>query len=159
MILENFKNGYEVSNGSLLAKSEKNDCLVRAFANALNVTYDVAHKFTAETFGRKARRGTQNMFGKLNELKQVTFDMFADTLFPESKTFNLVPVNQPINTDYTHKKVKFTVKTFCAKFKKGTFIVLVNKHALCVKDGIVIDNPDMRFTGYRRVVESYVKVC
>ena len=30
MILENFKNGYEVSNGSLLAKSEKNDCLVRA---------------------------------------------------------------------------------------------------------------------------------
>ena len=79
-------------------------------------------------------------------------------MFPETKTYELKCVNEPINADYTHKEVKFTVKTFCAKFNKGTFIVLVNKHALTIKDGIVIDNPNMRFTGYRRVVESYVKV-
>ena len=125
MILENFTNGYNVTKGSMLAAGEKNDCAVRALANAFQITYDVAHKFTAETFGRKARRGTQNMFGKLNELKQVTFDMFADTLFPESKTYHLVGFNKPINADYTHKPVAYTVKTFCAKYNKGTFIVLV----------------------------------
>ena len=159
MILENFKNGYEVSNGSLIAKGDKNDCFVRACANAFNITYDVAHGFVAKEFKRKARKGTQNVFNTLSKLGSITFELFSNTLFPETKEYNLVPVNAPINTDYTHKKVAYTVKTFCAKFNKGTFIVLVNKHALTIKDGIVIDNPDMRFTGYRRIVESYVKVC
>ena len=67
-------------------------------------------------------------------------------------------VNKPINKDYTHKKVKYTVKTFCAKYSVGTFIVLVHKHALVIKNGIVVDNGDMRFTGYRRVIESAIRV-
>ena len=158
MILENFKNGYEVANGSLLAKSEKNDCVVRACANAFNVTYDIAHSFTAETFKRKFRKGTTNVFNTLNELGKISFDLFQDTLFPITKEYNLKAIKNPINRSYTHKKVSFTVKTFCSKFNKGTYIVIVHKHALCVKDGIVIDNGDMQFTGYRRVVESYVKV-
>ena len=158
MILENFKNGYEIANGSLLAKSEKNDCVVRACANAFNVTYDIAHSFTAETFKRKFRKGTYNVYNALNELGKVTFDLFQDTLFPITKEYNLKAIKNPINRSYTHKKVSFTVKTFCSKFSKGTYIVIVHKHALCIKDGIVIDNGDMQFTGYRRVVESYVKV-
>ena len=158
MILENFKNGYDVTNGSLLAKGEKNDCAVRAFANAFNITYDTAHKFTAETFKRKARRATKHMFGTLEKLGSVTFDLFSNTLFPETKEYKLNCTHKPINPDYTHKPVQFTVKTFCAKYNTGTFIVLVNKHALTIKDGIVIDNPDMRFTGYRRVVESFVRI-
>jgi len=158
MILENFKNGYEVANGSLLAKSEKNDCVVRACANAFNVTYDIAHSFTAETFKRKFRKGTYNVYNALNELGKVSFDLFQDSLFPITKEYNLKAIKNPINREYTHKKVSYTVKTFCSKYSKGTYIVLVNKHALCVKDGIVIDNGDMQFTGYRRVVESYVKV-
>ncbi len=159
MILENFTNGYDVTKGSVLAAGEKNDCAVRAFANAFNISYDIAHSFTAENFKRKARKGTKAVYATLNTLKNVTFDLFSDTLFPESKTYNLVCVHKPINAEYTHKPVVYTVKTFCSKFNKGTFIVLVNKHALTIKDGIVIDNPDMRFTGYRRIVESYVKVC
>ena len=158
MILENFTNGYDVTKGSMLAAGEKNDCAVRAFANAFNITYDVAHEFTAKEFKRKARKGTHGVFTTLKALGGVTFELFSNTLFPETKTYKLKCVNEPINKDYTHKEVKYTVKTFCAKYSKGTYIVLVNKHALTIKDGIVIDNPDMRFTGYRRVVESYIKV-
>ena len=159
MKLENFKNGYDVTLGSSLAKNEKNDCSVRALANAFNVTYDVAHEFTAKEFKRKARKGTHGVFTTLKALGGVTFELFSNTLFPETKTYKLKCVNKPINKAYTHKPVQYTVKTFCATFSKGTYIVLVNKHALTVKDGIVIDNPDMRFTGYRRVVESYIKVA
>ena len=158
MILENFKNGYEVANGSLLAKSEKNDCFVRACANAFNITYDVAHGFVAKEFKRKARKGTKNVFSICKTLGKVTFDLFQDSLFPVTKEYDLVCFDKPINREYTHKRVNYTVKTFCARFSKGTYIVLVNKHALVIKDGIVIDNGDMRFTGYRRVVESYIKV-
>ena len=158
MILENFKNGYEVSNGSLLAKSEKNDCFVRAFANAFNVTYDIAHKFTAEKFERKFRKGAKMTIDKLRKLGKVSFELFKDSLFPVTKEYNLKCVNKPINREYTHKRVNYTVKTFCAKYSKGTYIVLVNKHALVIKNGIVVDNPNNRFDGYRRVVMGYIKV-
>ena len=158
MKLENFKNGYDVTNGSVLALNEKNDCSVRALANAFNVTYDVAHLFAATKLERKARKGLRGMFSKLDLLGEVTFELFSNTLFPETKTYKLAGKLKPRNPDYTHKKVQFTVKTFCSKFNKGTFIVIVNKHALCVKDGIVIDNPNYKFTGYRRVVESSFRV-
>ena len=158
MKLANFKNGYDVTQGSLLAKGEKNECSVRALANAFNITYDTAHMFAATKLERKARKGLKGMFSTLNTLGSVTFDLFSNTLFPETKTYKLGCVSKPINSDYTHKPVQYTVKTFCARFNKGTYIVLVNKHALCIKGGIVVDNPNYKFTGYRRVVESYIKV-
>ena len=158
MKLENFKNGYDVTIGSSLALNEKNDCAVRALANAFNVTYDVAHLFAATKLERKARKGLRGMFSKLDLLGEVSFELFSNTLFPETKTYKLDGKLKPRNPDYTHKKVAFTVKTFCAKFNKGTYILIVNKHALCVKDGIVIDNPNYKFEGYRRIVESAVKI-
>ena len=158
MILENFKNGYEVSNGSLLAKGEKNDCFVRACANAFNITYDVAHGFVAKEFKRKARKGTKGVFAICKSLGEVSFELFKDTLFPVTKEYKLKCVKKPVNASYTHKRVNYTVKTFCANYGIGTYIVLVNQHALVIKDGVVIHNGDMRFTGCRRVVESYIKV-
>ena len=159
MILQNFQNGYNVSNGSLLAKGEKNDCTVRAIANAFNVCYDTAHGFAADVLKRKARRGTKNTYLNLVSAKNVTFDLFSNTLFPETKTFKLAGKASPINPKYTHKKVKYTVKTFCASHNVGTYILLVKGHALCIKDGIVIDNSNYQFDGYRRPVMSFVKVC
>ena len=158
MKLENFKNGYDVTLGSSLAQNEKNDCSVRALANAFNVTYDVAHLFAATKLERKAKKGLKSMFSKLDLLGEVTFELFSNTLFPETKTYKLEGKLKPRNPDYTHKKVQFTVKTFCSKFNEGTYILLVNQHALCVKDGFVIDNPNDKFTGYRRVVESSFRV-
>ena len=158
MILENFKSGYEVSNGSLLAKGEKNDCVIRACANAFNITYDVAHGFVTKEFKRKARKGTKAVFSTFSTLGKVAFDLFQDTLFPITKEYKLKCVNKPVNASYTHKRVNYTVKTFCANYGIGTYIVLVNKHALVIKDGIVVDNPNNRFDGYRRVVMGYVKV-
>ena len=163
MILENFKNGYDVTQGSVLAKNEKNDCAVRAFANAFNITYDMAHAFTADKFKRKAKKGTKGMFITLSQLGHATFDLFSNTLFPETRTYGIHPLKRSksgklLNADYTHKDVSHTVKTFCAKYNKGTYIVIVRKHALTIKDGIVIDNPDMQFTGYRRIVESACKI-
>ena len=163
MKLENFKNGYDVTVGSSLAVNEKNDCAVRAFANAFNISYDVAHKFAEDKFARKAKKGVKGMFITLSKLGFATFDLFQNSLFPETRVYSLHPLARSksgklVNTDYTHKEVNHTVKTFCAKFNKGTFIVMVAKHALVIKDGIVIDNPNYKFTGYRRIVESAVAV-
>ena len=164
MKLENFKNGYDVTIGSSLALNEKNDCAVRAFANAFNITYNNAHTFAAEKFARKAKKGVKGFFITLSQLGFASFDLFEDSLFPETRTFSIHPLKRNnkrigiVNTDYTHKTVNHTVKTFCSKFNKGTFLVTVSNHALTIKDGIVIDNPDMQFTGYRRIVESACEV-
>ena len=130
MKLANFKNGYDVTQGSSLAKNEKNDCSVRALANAFNVTYDVDHLFAATELERKARKGLKAMFSKLDLLGEVTFELFSNTLFPETKTYKLAGKLKPRNPDYTHKPVQFTVKTFCSKFNKGTYIVLVKLYNL-----------------------------
>ena len=66
-----------------------------------------------------------------------------------------------INPKYNWKgapKVAFSVKEFAQRFKKGTYVLLVKKHALTVKDGVIIDNPDMKFTGYRRPVQSAFEI-
>ena len=164
MKLENFKNGYDVTIGSSLALNEKNDCAVRALANAFNVTYDVAHEFTADKFKRKAKKGTKKFFITLSQLGFATFDLFQDSLFPERKTYSIHPIARNnkrigiVNTDYTHKVVNHTVKTFCSKFNKGTYILTVSNHALTIKDGVIIDNPNYKFTGYRRIVESACEI-
>ena len=163
MKLENFKNGYDVTLGSSLALNEKNDCAVRAFANAFSITYNAAHKFAEEVFNRKPKKGVKGMYITLSKLGFATFDLFQNSLFPEIRTYSIHPLARSksgklVNTDYTHKEVNHTVKTFCAKFNKGTFIVMVAKHALVIKDGIVIDNPNYKFTGYRRIVESAVAI-
>jgi len=164
MVLENFKNGYDVTMGSSLAINEKNDCAVRAFANAFQITYDTAHKFAEEVFNRKPKKGTKSVFPILSKLGFAQFDMFADSLFPETRLYSIHPIARNnkrigiVNTDYTHKVVNHTVKTFCSKFNKGTYILTVNKHALTIKDGVVIDNPNYKFTGYRRIVESACEI-
>ena len=164
MKLENFKSGYDVTQGSVLALNEKNDCTVKAFSNAFNITYDTAHKFAEDTFKRKRKHGVKGMFITLSQLGHATFDLFNDSLFPERKTYSINPLKRNakrigiVNTNYTHKVVNHTVKTFSQQFNRGTYILTVNKHALVIKNGIVIDNPNYRFEGYRRVVESACEI-
>ena len=170
--LQVFENGYNVS-GSVIAKSEKNDCMVRACANAYGIDYDTAHQFVKQRFNRKNRSGVKNSYDTLKQLcDEITvfnvadghqLDLFADT--PLQTEYELKYVgSEPkrggklINRKYTHKKVAYTVKTFMQKYTKGTYIVLVNKHALVIKDGVLVDNPSNRFNGYRRTVESAFKV-
>ena len=92
MKLENFKNGYDVTLGSSLAVNEKNDCAVRAFANAFNISYDVAHKFAEDKFARKAKKGVKGMFITLSKLGFATFDLFQNSLFPEIRTYSIHPL-------------------------------------------------------------------
>ena len=164
-MLQNFKSGYEVSSKSEIAKVEKNDCVVRAIANAFKVNYNMAHVFVKTNFNRKNGKGTQATNSVLKQLSQkpISFapagqlDLFsADEKIVTIKHIGDMPKSggKLINKAYKHKKVAYTVKAFAQKFKTGTYIVMVHKHALAIVNGVVIDNNDMQFNGYRRVVES-----
>ena len=44
------------------------------------------------------------------------------------------------------------------KYKRGTYILLVNKHSLVVNNGVIVDNPDNRFNGYSIESSRLVRV-
>ena len=56
---------------SEIAKHENGDCVVRAFASSFDISYDKAHKYVAEKFGRKPKRGT---YGTVNTLVKMVDD-------------------------------------------------------------------------------------
>jgi hypothetical protein len=58
---------------STIAKSETNDCVVRAFASAFDIQYDKAWKIVSEKFGRQPRQGTRGTFATLNKLAEVRY--------------------------------------------------------------------------------------
>ena len=165
-MLKNFKSGYAVSGSDQTAKSETNDCVVRAIANACDVNYSQAHKYVTDTFKRKKGEGTKQFMSTLDNVKEMTFDevgqlsLFNDGITRKIKVLGHGPKQggDMVNPKYKHKPVAFTVKAFAQRFNKGNYILAVNKHALAIKDGVVIDNGNYQYDGYRRVVEGAYQV-
>ena len=143
-MLKNFKNGYAVSGSDQTASSETKDCVVRAVANACDVNYSQAHQYCSEVFNRKKGQGTSKFLETMNDIEEMTF--------VEAGQLDL------FNTTTKHKKVAYTVKEFAQAFDKGNYIVGVNKHALAIKNGVVVDNSNYQYGGYRRIVEGAYQV-
>ena len=138
---------------SIKARSEKNDCFVRAVASASGSSYDAAHSYVKDTFGRQERQGTRfidstmlKIEGLLQEFGQVKVK------------FEKLPKNKIKNTYKLHGELidrQKTVKSFIKSNPKGTFIVLVSKHAFTIKDGVLVDNQGEEFRPTRKVQSAY----
>ena len=165
-MLKNFKSGYAVSGSDATAKIEKNDCVVRAIANACDVNYSQAHKYVADKFDRKKGGGTkyfQTIMDKTNMMRfeeAGQLDLFNEGDVRSVKSLGKMPKygGDLINPKYKHKKVAYTVKAFAQKFNSGRYIVAVDKHALAIVNGVVMDNDNYQYGGYRRVVEGAYQV-
>jgi len=131
---------------SLTARRETNDCVVRAFASAFDVTYDYAHKYVAEEFKRQPRKGTYFTASKMSKLSEGVLKVNNKKIIPIGTKSN--SVIYPYSLSYEVKvkgetvKRQMTVGTFVKKNPKGTFFVLVRGHAFTIKDGVVIGNPE-----------------
>ncbi len=145
--------GYKKSE---IAKSEKNDCFVRAVASATGSHYDSAHSFVKETFDRKHKKGTMFMESTMKKLEKSGFSI-------DNKNFkiSILPKNRVTNSYKLYGEVvkrKKTVKSFIKDNPKGTFILGVSKHAFTVKDGQLIDNKGEEFRPTRKVESAFMIV-
>lgn len=133
-------------SGSVTARAETNDCVVRAFASAFDVSYDYAHKYVAEEFKRKPRKGTYFTASKMTKLSEEVIKVNSKKVIPLGTKSNSVvyPFSLSYEVKVKGEKVKrqMTVGTFVKKNPKGTFFVLVRRHAFTIKDGVVIGNPE-----------------
>lgn len=131
---------------SLTAKTETNDCVVRAFASAFDITYDYAHKYIAEEFKRQPRRGTFFTASKMVKLSESLVKVNGKKIQPLGNKVNSFAYPFSLSYDVKVKgelvKRQMTVGTFVKKNPKGTFFVLVKGHAFTIKDGVVIGNPE-----------------
>jgi len=129
---------------SPIAKGETNDCVVRAFASSFGVSYDYAHKYVKEKFGRKNREGTYGTVLKMRQIaedrKQINYKK-VKCLGTKSEmgTYSL---RYEVKTKGVVTKREMTVGTFAKQNPVGTFFILVKGHAFTIKDGVVIGNWD-----------------
>ena len=156
---ELFCNSNDIArNESELAKSERNDCVVRAFMVALDMSYDKTHKWVKDNFNRMDRRGTytsaylKNVLGKRKNYKKIS-------LFGVSPGRRYSFGDKELyNPKYKGKKTCYTVKSFMEEYPTGRFFIIVKGHALALVDGVLYGNSCEQFDGFRRRIHYVVKI-
>ena len=149
---------------SALARSEDNDCVVRALAAATEVTYNEAHSFVAEKFGRKPKKGTFNFNHTLDRLKREgkvlgkTFTKIGDerSKYLPGEDY-IQPATYYMNNGVLVKR-QMTFKTFVKQYPKGTYLLTVRGHAFSVKDGVVVGGNYSDATQLRKRIESAYQI-
>jgi hypothetical protein len=132
--------GYDESP---IAKGETNDCVVRAFASSFEVSYDYAHKYVRENFGRINRQGT---YGTVHKMRQIAEDRRqinykkVKCLGTKTSDYGQYSLKYQVKTKDGVVKRDMTVGTFAKQNPVGTFFILVSRHAFTIKDGVVIGN-------------------
>lgn len=128
---------------SAIARGETNDCVVRAFASSFDVSYDFAHKYVADEFGRKPKKGTYGTITTLVKMSDNSLKVNGKKIYPVGERHDddlLRSLMYDVKVKGEIKKRNMTVGTFVKQNPKGTFFVLVRRHAFTIKDGVVIGN-------------------
>ena len=145
--------GYEQSQ---LAKTESNDCVVRAWASAFEMDYESAHKFIEERFGRKNRKGTfrfNSVMNKIGLTRTLVNNRYLNILGEMVCNGLSYSLSYDVKVKGVTKKRKMTVGTFAKKYPKGTYIMSIRGHAFTIKNGVVIGNENDA-TRLKAVVEQ-----
>ena len=131
--------GYEESQ---IAKNEKNDCVVRAFASCFDVSYNYAHAYVRDNFGRNNRQGTCGTVNKMTKLAENRTQINYKKVKCVGKlnNYNRRTLEYTVNVKGEKVNRKMTVGTFTKQNPVGTFFMLVSRHAFTIKDGVVIGN-------------------
>jgi hypothetical protein len=123
---------------SSIAKTESNDCVVRAIASSFEMHYDEAHQFVKVKFGRENRKGTRFFVGGMRRMVEdkvkingKSFDNMGDSL--GRMKYDVKSKGQII-------KRNMTTGTFIKKYPVGKYLVVVRGHAFSIIDGQVVGN-------------------
>ena len=126
-----------VGKDSIIAKGESNDCMVYATAAAFDLDYDTAHSHVHHRFGRKNKQGafTLSIIKGMQEMVDLRENL--------NGKFVREIISQPYKRYHLHGRDvnrKNRVSTFIKDHSQGTYFILVSRHALTIKDGVIIDN-------------------
>jgi len=142
-------------SNSAIAKSEKNDCFVRALAAGFEINYNDAHEIAKERFNRPDKRGTKN-HEIVSGMKKIQKEgLVIGDVIAKVKVLEDLAIKNRYKLYGELIDRKKTVKSFIKDHQKGNYIVTVSKHAFVVKDGKLIDNHGEEFRPTRKVDGAY----
>ena len=152
---EYFVDSNKLANASSdLAKKENNDCVVRAFMCALNVSYDQAHAWVKKELKCQDYKGTytyayaKNILGKVKNDKKINF-MGAH---PSQNMKHAVGSDKVLANPKYKKKTGYTLKSFMEDNPVGSFVLIVKGHAVAVVNGVLYGNSNEKWDGLYRSV-------
>ena len=140
---------------SEIAKKEDNDCVVRAFMAALDISYDQAHAWVKKNMNREDRKGTytgqaiQKVEGKVKNGYKICFMGLnpAKTHWKKMTGSNKTLVNPKYK-----KQTGYTLKSFMENNQVGRFVLVVQGHAVAVVNGVLYGNTNENAIGLYRSV-------
>jgi hypothetical protein len=160
-----FINSYDAiaKGANTKAKGENRDCVVRAFMNAASTSYDEAHDTVAKWFDRKPAQGTTgftiNAFKREGEtVNGLSFTYIGSHPLaagarwnPETRAYDITQYNLRFKTlcKPRYPKQGYTVAKFAEAHPVGRYIIIVQRHALAVVDGVIYDNWDQNDALFR----------
>jgi len=159
-VREQLKEGYFVDSNRLanasseLSQKENNDCVVRAFMCALNISYDQAHAWVKKELKRQDNKGTytyayaKNILGKTKNGKKICF-MGAH---PSQNMKHAVGSDKVLANPKYKKKTGYTLKSFMEDNPVGRFVLIVKGHAVAVVNGVLYGNSNEKWDGLYRSV-------
>ena len=134
-------------------QNTKNDCTVRAIATAFDVSMRSAFKLAEDKFMREPGKGVS---------AAIIHDAFKSGKFNkvDGRKFSVRTMKKDeITNAYKNKGEivlrKKTVKSFISSHPKGTYYVLVSKHAFTVKDGELLDHSSFGNMPTRKVISAF----
>ena len=153
---EFFVDSNNLANASSeLAKKENNDCVVRAFMCALNLSYDQAHAWVKNELKRQDRKGTymnaygKNIIGKTKNGKKINY--IGAHPSRDFLKYSIGSDKILVNKQYK-KATGYTLKSFMENNPVGRFMLIVQGHAVAVIDGVLYGNRDEQYKGLYRSV-------
>jgi len=134
---------------STIAKSESNDCFVRAVASAYETPYDNAHAWVKEKFNRQNRKGTMYVSSKMEQFSKEGEKLNEKTI---KEIWFLKTVDKA-----TNKIKRTTLNQFIKKYPTGTYILIVKGHAFTLKNGSVVGNTNDA-TSMKKIVHNAFQI-
>lgn len=125
---------------SVIAKSERNDCVVRAIASAYDMHYDAAHQLVKEKFHRQNGKGTRGFIYGMNMASKNDEKINGKSVEIITEEHNTMLYYVTVKGRKTLRKT--TTGHFMKKYSTGAYIVTVRGHAFTIKDGVIIGNFD-----------------
>ena len=129
----------KIARESSIGAKEKNDCVVRAFMAALDISYDSTHAFVKKYLKRVNGRGTftsthlPTIIGKVKNGKKIKmYGVSPSHDFLIGYKFNSAKV---ITNPKYKKPTGYTLRSFIENHPIGNYFLIVEGHAVAVVDG------------------------
>jgi hypothetical protein len=140
---------------STIAKTESNDCVVRAIASSFEMSYDDSHKFVAKIWFRRNREGTRNFVGGLRHMSNNKVKINGKLFETMGNEYGHVSYEVKVKGQMVKRNM--TTGAFIKKYPVGKYLVVVRGHAFSIIDGQVVGNTSDA-TMKKRVINNAFKI-